>query len=201
MNAYQAIVERRSLRRFNQVPIARPLVQKLLYAACLAPAPHHTRPWRFVLLETRQSRSRLAESMGVAWRSELEGDGVSAKQIDALLTRSRRRIEDAPALVLACLVAEGLRAWPDARRRRAEFRMAAQSMGCALENIMVAAHAEGLAAFWISAPLFCQDAVREALELPAEYEAQALVALGYPAADVTPRARAEPDMATLVQMR
>jgi coenzyme F420-0:L-glutamate ligase/coenzyme F420-1:gamma-L-glutamate ligase len=201
MEAYQAIVERRSLRQFNQVPIARPLLQKLLYAACLAPAPHHTRPWRFVLLETRESRTRLAESMGAAWRADLEGDGVAAQQIDALLARSRGQIEDAPALVLACLVAEGLRSWPDERRRRAEFRMAVQSMGCALENIMVAAQAEGLAAFWISAPLFCQDAVREALDLPAEYEPQALIALGYPAGGVRPPARPEPDLATLVQMR
>ena len=85
---------------------------------------------------------------------------------------------------------------PDARRRRAEFRMAVQSVGCALENIMVAAHAEGLASFWISAPLFCPDAVREALDLPTEYEAQALVSIGYPAND--PRPRAEPDLAKLI---
>ena len=81
----------------------------------------------------------------------------------------------------------GLRAWPDKHRRRAEFRMAAQSMGCALENMMVAAQAEGLASYWLSAPLFCPDAVRDALDLPAEYEAQALVVFGYPQAGVTPR--------------
>ena len=61
---------------------------------------------------------------------------------------------------------------------------------------MVAAHAEGLASFWISAPLFCPDAVREALDLPPEYEAQALVSIGYPASD--PHPRAEPDLAKLI---
>ena len=206
MEAYEAITGRRSLRQFDRLPIARPLLQKLLYAACLAPAPHHTRPWRFVLLDTAGARQRLAEAMGAAWRRDLEGDGVAPEWIETLLARSRRQIEEAPALVLGCLVAEGLpslpaggRRWPDERRQRAEWGMALQSMGCALENIMVAAHAEGLASFWISAPLFCPEAVRQALDLPAEYEAQALIALGYPAPGVSPRPRPEPDVAALTQ--
>ena len=196
MNAYEAIIGRRSLRQLSTVPVAKPLVQKLLYAAVLAPAPHHTKPWRFVHLETPGSRKRLAEAMGAAWRADLESDGVSESQIGQLLSRSERQIVSAPALVLANIVAEGLRAWPDQRRRRAEYRMAVQSIGCALQNIMVAAQAEGLASYWISAPLFCPDAVREALDLPAEYEAQALVSIGYPASDARPRA--EPDLATLI---
>ncbi|MCH8007582.1 MAG: nitroreductase family protein [Chloroflexi bacterium] len=196
MNAYEAIIGRRSLRQLNSVPVAKPLVQKLLYAAVLAPAPHHTKPWRFVHLETPGSRKRLAEAMGAAWRADLESDGVSESQIELLLSRSERQIVGAPALVLACIVAEGLRSWPDQRRRRAEYRMAVQSIGCALQNIMVAAQAEGLASYWISAPLFCPDAVREALDLPAEYEAQALISIGYPASDARPRA--EPDLATLI---
>ena len=196
MNAYEAITGRRSLRQLSTVPVAKPLVQKLLYAAVLAPAPHHTKPWRFIHLETPGSRKRLAEAMGAAWRADLESDRVSETQIEMLLSRSERQIVSAPALVLACIVAEGLRNWPDQRRRRAEYRMAVQSVGCALENMMVAAQAEGLASYWISAPLFCPDAVREALDLPAEYEAQALVSIGYPAGDARPRA--EPDLATLI---
>ncbi len=197
MNAYQAIVERRSLRQLSSVPVAKPLVQKLLYAAVLAPAPHHTKPWRFIHLESERSRRRLAEAMGAAWREDLENDRVSETQIEKLLTRSQRQIETAPALILACIVAEGLRNWPDQKRKRAEYRMAVQSIGCALENIMVAANAEGLGSYWISAPLFCPDAVREALDLPPEYEAQALVSIGYPA--TSPRPRAEPDLAELIK--
>ena len=201
MNAYQAITERRSLRQLSTLPVPQPLIDKLLYAACLAPAPHHTKPWRFVNLETATSKSRLAEAMGAAWKVDLQGDGVAEEQIAFLLERSHRQIESAPALVLGCLVADGLRDWPDARRKRAEFRMAIQSIGCSMENMMVAAQAEGLASYWISAPLFCQDAVRDALDLPPEYESQALVVFGYPEAGVTPRTREEPDLATLLQRR
>jgi len=201
LEAYEAITSRRSVRQFDRRPIGRPLLHKLLYAACLAPAPHHTQPWRFVALDSEASRRRLAEAMGEAWRRDLEGDGVPPERIEALLARSRRQIEGAPALVLGCLVVERLRRWPDERRRHAESSMAVQSMGAALQNLMVAAQAEGLASFWISAPLFCPDAVRQALDLPSGWHAQALIALGYPAPDAAPRPRPEPDLAELVLSR
>jgi len=201
MDAYEAIAGRRSLRQLDARPVPRELIEKLLAVACVAPAPHHTRPWRFVELESVPSRQRLAAAMGVAWRRDLERDGVAPEKIAALLEKSRKQIEGAPALLLGCLVAEGLRAWPDERRRRAEWGMAQQSMGAALENIMVAAHALGLASYWISAPLYCADAVREALELPAAYEAQALIAIGYAAAGVAPRPRPEPDVSALTERR
>jgi F420 biosynthesis protein FbiB-like protein len=201
VDAYEAILTRRSLRQLDPRPVPQELIEKLLRVAIRAPAPHHTKPWRFVVLETEDARRRLAESMGAAWRRDLDHDGVAPEKIAALLEKSRRRIEEAPALLLACLVGDGLRAWPDERRRRAEWGMAQQSMGAALENVMVAAHALGLASYWISAPLFCPDAVREALDLPGGYEAQALVVVGYPAAGHSPKARGEPDEARLLDRR
>ena len=201
MDAYQALTTRRSQRQFDGRAVAPELVHKLLSVGLLAPAPHHTRPWRFVALETDASRRKLADAMGAAWRRDLEGDAVASEQIEMLLARSRRQIEDAPALALCCLVSEGLRQWPDKRRRRAEWRMATQSMGCALENILLAAHAESLAAYWISAPLFCSEAVGEALDLPAEYEAQALIAIGYPTEAYTPRPRPDLDHSSFILTR
>ena len=79
--------------------------------------------------------------------------------------------------------------------------MAQQSMGAALENVMIAAHALGLASYWLSAPLFCPEAVREALALPADYEAQALVVVGYPAPGASPRARPAADLTALIEGR
>ena len=58
--------------------------------------------------------------------------------------------------------------------------MFGQSTGAALENLMLAAHARGLGSYWLSAPLFCPEAVRLALDLPADFQPQALIALGYP---------------------
>ena len=67
--------------------------------------------------------------------------------------------------------------------------MFAQSTGAALQNLMLASHGQGLGSYWISAPLFCPAAVRRALGLPPEFEAQALVPLGYPRPGAEPPPR------------
>ena len=200
MELFAALRGRRSVRRFVERPVPRALLDELISVACLAPAPHHSRPWRFVVVGT-EARGHLAEAMGARWRRDLEADGVPEARIAALLARSRAQIRDAPALLLACLVSEGLRAWPDEARRQAEWLMAVQSMGAALQNLMLAAHARGLGSFWVSAPLFCPDAVQEALDLPREYVAQALIVFGYPHQGASLSPRSEPDLAALVLER
>jgi len=173
-----AIAGRRSVRHFADRPVEPEAVDAVIAAACLAPAPHHTRPWRFVVL-SQNARAALAEAMGRAWRRDLRRDGVEEGRIEALLERSRGQIMAAPALILVGFLAGAQRPWPD-RRRRSEAMMFAQSTGAALQNLMLAAHGRGLGSYWISAPLFCPTAVRRALGLPPEFQAQALVALGYP---------------------
>lgn len=188
MDAVEAIRTRRSVRAFQPRPVPDDLVEELVTLACTAPAPHHTQPWRFVLLGP-DAREALAEAMGAAWRADLERDGVSPERIETLLARSRARVMGAPALLLGGLVGDGLRQWPDERRRQAEWGLAMHSFGAALQNLMLAAHARGLASFWISAPLFCPEAVRRALDLPQGFVAQALLALGYPEPSYQPRER------------
>ncbi|MPZ24430.1 MAG: nitroreductase family protein [Dehalococcoidia bacterium] len=201
MELREAIETRRSIRRFGPRPVRPRLVEEICRAGLRAPAPHHTRPWRFVIVEPGGSRERLAEEMGQAWRNDLQGDGVPAAKITALLGRSRTQIVTAPALVLCGLVAEGLRDWPDPRRRVAEWSMAGHSMGAALQNIMLVAHDAGLASYWISAPLFAADAVRSALDLSDDFVAQALVAVGYPHPSYQPRARPQESDADFVVHR
>jgi nitroreductase len=71
--------------------------------------------------------------------------------------------------------------YPDQRRTQAERVMAVQGAAMAAHNLLLAAHAEGLGACWMCAPLFCPDTVAAALALPPDWEPQAIVALGYPA--------------------
>jgi len=200
IDALDAIRTRRSLRQLDSRPVPRELLDEALAAAGLAPAPHHTRPWRYVVISPAR-RAALADAMGAAWRADLERDGHPPALIDRLLRRSRRQIVDAPALVLACLTHDGLRAWPDERRARNEWAMAQQSIGAGLQNLMLAAHALGLASYWISAPLFAPEAAAEALSLPDDHVAQALVAIGYPAAGATPKPRPPADSSRLIVER
>jgi nitroreductase len=59
--------------------------------------------------------------------------------------------------------------------------MGAQSVAIAVQNLFLAAHVEGLGACWMCAPLFCPDVVTTVLDLPPDWEPQALITMGYPA--------------------
>jgi coenzyme F420-0:L-glutamate ligase/coenzyme F420-1:gamma-L-glutamate ligase len=181
---------RRSIRAFAADPVPRSELDALIEAACLAPAPHHSRPWRFVVADRDAAKAALAEAMGARWRHDLEGDGIDGARIDELVGSSRDRLMGAPALVLACLTSQGLDHYPDARRQQAEWGMALLSLGAAVENLMLAAADAGLASCWVAAPIFCPDEAGAALALPPEWAPQALVMVGYP--DPEYRARIRP---------
>ena len=183
-----AISARRSVRKFARLTVDGDTVERLVALACTAPAPHHSRPWRFVQVGA-ESRERLADAMGEAWRADLERAGESVHTIDRLLRRSHAQLMEAPVLLLACLTLEGHHRWPDDERRRAERDMFVQSLGAALQNLLLAAGEAGLAGYLKGAPLFSADAVRSALDLPADWEPTFLVLLGYPdkSAELSPR--------------
>jgi F420 biosynthesis protein FbiB-like protein len=174
------VAARRSIRAFTDQPVARAVIDGLVEAACLAPAPHHSRPWRFVVVDTDAAKRELAGGMGSRWRADLTGDGVDPARIDELVAASHEKLVGAPALVLGCLTWDGLDRYPDAARQRAEWGMALLSLGAAVENLMLAAAADGLASCWVAAPIFCPEEARDALGLPDEWLPHALVLLGHP---------------------
>jgi F420 biosynthesis protein FbiB-like protein len=125
------------------------------------------------------ARLRLADAMSDAWRADLETAGQSVHTIAKLLGRSQRQMSEAPVLLLACLSLAGAQRWQDKKRKLAERDMFLQSLGAALQNLLLAAADFGLAGYLKGAPLFCPDAVRQALDLPADWEPAFLVLLGY----------------------
>lgn len=183
-----AISARRSVRKFARLAVDGDTVERLVALACTAPAPHHSRPWRFVQVGS-ETRERLADAMGEAWRADLEREGESVHTIDRLLRRSHAQLVDAPVLLLACLTVEESHRWPDEDRGAAERDMFVQSVGAALQNLLLAAGEAGLAGYLKGAPLFCGPAVRSALDLPADWEPTFLVLLGYPDKSAEPPPR------------
>jgi F420 biosynthesis protein FbiB-like protein len=126
-------------------------------------------------------RAALAQAMGNRFRSDLAADGLPQDQIERQIARSYARISGAPAVVLLFLSMADMDQYPDSRRQEFERVMAIQSVALAAQNFLLAAQAEGLGACWICAPLFCPDVVRQVLALPADWETQALLTVGYPA--------------------
>lgn len=190
MTTVPAFLEaRRSIRAFTPESVSRPVLDRLVEAACLAPAPHHARPWRWVVIGTADAKRALADGMGARWRKDLEGDGVATERIDELVGASHARLMKAPAVVLGCLTWDGLDRYPDEARQRAEWGMALLSLGAAVENLMLAATDAGLASCWVAAPIFCPEEARDALTLPSEWLPHAMVLVGHPAPDYEPRTR------------
>ncbi len=188
------IEARRSIRSFTDEPVAADLLDTCIEAACRAPAPHHSWPWRFVTLDGA-ALEVLSGAMAEAWRIDLEADGIDAGEIRRLLDASRTRIGSAPAAILGCLVWNGLDRYPDETRRQAEWGMARLSLGAAVQNLMLTATSAGLASCWVAAPIFCSEAARDSLKLDAALYPEALVLLGHPDPAYTPMQRPEIDLA------
>jgi F420 biosynthesis protein FbiB-like protein len=116
-------------------------------------------------------------------------DRQDPEVVAARLAGSRRRMLEAPVLILVSLVTDDLDRYPDAVRQHAEYTMAIPSLGAAVQNMLLAAYQLGIDGGWMCAPLFCPEVVRDALELPSNHIPHALIPLGYAAADPKRRPR------------
>ena len=183
----QFLESRRSRRQFGPGSVPPEEVDRVVQAAGWAPSPHKTRPWRFVIVTTPEIKARLVHRMAAAFESDLRNDGIlSEDRIRARIQKSLDLLLPASALLIPCLYKEDLDRYPDAFRRAAEETMATQSLGAALQNVLLAAHARNIAACWVCAPLFCPDLVRSILDLPADFHPHMLVALGRPPREEPP---------------
>jgi F420 biosynthesis protein FbiB-like protein len=180
---------RRSVRSYQARPVARELIEQILEAARWAPSPHGRQPWRFVVLTRQEPKFLLAERMGETWRQNLEMDGQTPEIVNIRLEKSRQRILKAPAIILPCLYLEDMDHYPDEKRQADETIMAIQSMGAAIQNMLLMAYDLGLDTGWMCAPLFCPDVVCDALNLDKRLIPQALITVGYAAADPQRRER------------
>jgi F420 biosynthesis protein FbiB-like protein len=183
------VAGRRSIRLYRPEPLPSGLVERVLGAMCWAPSAHNRQPWRIALLDDLDSRARLARAMGDRLRADRRADGDPEAAIDQDVARSYARITGAAAVVVLCLDVADMDRYPDERRGRAEFLMAVQSVGMVAQNLLLAAHAEGVGACWMCAPLFCPEVVTGALGLPVNWEPQGLITLGWPANNGKPPTR------------
>ena len=173
-----AIKHRRSIRKYQSYPVPDKLVLEILAAAGSAPSAHNAQPWRFIVLADASVKQKLADAMAEAWAVDLARDGLT---VEAEKRAERvERFADAPIVIVACLTMYGFREFPDEQRQKSERDLAVQSLGAALQNLLLAANALGLGACWFSAPGFCKQTVRRVLQIPVAVEPEALVTMGYP---------------------
>ena len=182
---------RRTIRAFTAEPVDAGAVRRAVATALTAPAPHHSEPWRFVILRTAGARTALLDAMLEAWIADLRRDGFTEEQIGRRIRRGEP-LRQAPLIVVPCLVADAAHDYPDERRSRAEQAMFVVAMGAAVQNLLIALAVEGLGSAWISSTLFCQDVAARVMDLPDGWRPMGAIAVGHPAERARPRPPRDP---------
>lgn len=168
---YRAIAERRDMRHFRPGPVAPEILARLLHAAHQAPSVGYMQPWRFVRITdaalrralhalVEQERARTADLLG--------------ERRDEFMRLKVEGILDCGELLVAALM-DGRERHVFGRRTLPEMDLA--SVACAIQNLWLAARAEGLGMGWVS--LFEPDAVARLLAMPAGAKPVAILCLGH----------------------
>ncbi len=186
MDVYEAIAARKTIRDFNGQEIAPELIQKIIAAGFNAPTNNHMREWHFILLQDRPTRKALLDqiikpvsrqgAVGIVNRWELKEESQREMYIEAI-PRQYSMLFNAGCLVLPCYRQPGPLLKPESLSSLNSFA----SIWCCIENILVAAAAEGI--FGVTRIPFDDERkkLKDFLCIPDGYEVPCYLALGYPA--------------------
>jgi 5,6-dimethylbenzimidazole synthase len=168
---YRVIRERRDMRHFTSQPIDPAVLQRLLGAAHHAPSVGLMQPWRFVRITDRGLRLRIHALVEEERRRTAAALGE--RQDEFMRLKVEGLLECAEVLVVA--LADGRERHVFGRRTLPEMDLA--SVACAIQNMWLAARAEGLGMGWVS--LFDPPALAEILSMPAGSKPVAILCLGH----------------------
>lgn len=167
---YRAIAERRDMRHFSGGQVAPDLLARLLEAAHHAPSVGLMQPWRFIRITSSELRERIH---GLVEAERVRTAEALGERSDAFMKLKVEGIRDCAELLVAALM-DGREAHVFGRRTLPEMDLA--SLSCAVQNLWLAARAEGLGMGWVS--LFEPDALAHLLGMPEGSKPLAVLCLG-----------------------
>jgi coenzyme F420-0:L-glutamate ligase/coenzyme F420-1:gamma-L-glutamate ligase len=184
LGARGAVFQRRTVRNFTNDPVPPAVISAAIQAAATAPAPHHTRPWRFRIFTTGiddSERTSLLNSMQQKWESDLAAEGRSNTEIAQRVQRGNL-LRTAPVVVFPFIdMSAGAHTYPDPLSRNdSELNMFHIAGGAAVENLLISIATSGYGSAWISSSIFCPETMRSALGLTDTYWPLGGIAIGVP---------------------
>jgi 5,6-dimethylbenzimidazole synthase len=167
---YRVMAARRDMRHFSGEPIEPELLDRLLAAAHLAPSVGLMQPWRFIRVRDRALRARIH---ALVEEERLETAHALGERDQEFMRLKVQGILECGEVLVAGL-------GPDREKhvfgRRTMPEMDLASVACAIQNLWLAARAEGLGMGWVS--LFDPEALRELLRMPPGSKPVAVLCLG-----------------------
>ncbi len=168
---YKTIAERRDIRHFLPDPIAPELLARLLHAAHLAPSVGFMQPWRFIRITDPALRSALHQQ--VEQERITTAHALHAREDEFMRLKVEGIRECGELLVVALMDRRDEHVF--GRRTLPEMDLA--SVACAIQNIWLAARAEGIGMGWVS--MFEPEQLRRLLDMPAGAKPVAILCLGH----------------------
>lgn len=173
---YKAVYTRRDVRsRFTGRPVGDATLAKILNAAHHAPSVGFSQPWDFVVVRGRAARERIKASFDAEREASTEGLAGDPDRRSQYLSLKLEGILDAPVNV--CVTYDQSRFGPFVVGRTSIPETGVYSVCCAVQNLWLAARAEGIGVGWVS--ILSNDAVRAALGIPPEILPVAYLCIGY----------------------
>ncbi len=168
---YQAIRSRRDMRHFLPDPVDPAVLTRLLEAAHCAPSVGYMQPWRFIRVTDAALRTQLGELVEAERLATAEALGERGAEFMRLKVEGIREAGE----VLVVTLMPDREGFIFGRRTLPEMDLA--SVACGIQNLWLAARAEGLGMGWVS--LFDPAALRELLGIPEGGQPVAILCLGH----------------------
>ncbi len=194
MDAQEALLNRRSIRKYLKDPVSTELIKKIMTAAVWAPSGSNSQPWRFYVA-TGVKRDALVQAMIDATGKDAPSVEAYEEMVERIEEKAKKMLEKDDQANLG-LSQMGEEVMTFARFGSIRFYQAPvaiivakpeqvpgsslQSIGAAVENLLLAAHAEGLGACWLGMPMMFQDRIIEVLGIPNDKVLVTSICLGYP---------------------
>ncbi|MGC4377174.1 5,6-dimethylbenzimidazole synthase [Fictibacillus sp. Mic-4] len=171
---YKAIFNRRDIRSFLTRPIPDEKLRNVLEAAHHAPSVGFMQPWNFILVKKEEMKKKLAKAVEKERRAlsiHYEGTDREMKFLDLKIAG----ILEAPVTI--CVTCNPFSGGDHVLGRNSIPETDLMSVSCAIQNMWLAAYAEGLAMGWVS--FYKKSDVRSILDIPYHIDPVALISIGY----------------------